>query len=738
MQTEMHNVIRDLHLFLRLHQSILTSNKITAANTVLYCPMNSSIRKSWITKILPWVTVPPLMSRHWTNDFTQLEGHRDWIRTIAFSSDGRFLASGSDDSSVRIWDAEMGTTQHMVKVRRGWIQSVAFSGLGIVAAGSDDYSITLWQALTGREIAHMRDLEGTPYSLCFSPDGRKLAALCESTVRLWEAEAGTSLESWTEISCPEKYNSPAQTIMFSPEGKLLVAMSDEGKIHIIDAATSAQLRIFEGCSDEPSTVFAFSNDGKLFASGGADGTVIIWDSSSLYSDDMDEGFGTKGEDINHKLCRLELRSGGCNSIAFSSNEQKIRLAAANEHIIQVWYARKGEKIQTMHSQSSNIRSVTFAPDGSYLATGSFNNKVHLWYAPAYAIEGGPADPLLGEGGPVDPLPGEGGPADPLPGEGDVYRVTPSADGRYVAAARSDGLVFLWDVIKKQVGPHTMPFGANGPVISIAFSPKGNYIACSFFDSSVRVCEVASGKQLHVFNGHTDWAQGLAWSRNEGLLASASEDYSIRIWKIGGLEAGTPIQVLEKAHGESYANCIAFCPTMEYLVSGGDDESLAVWKRDEQCQWRKDVSLGGHNSAVVGVLVRSDSKHVISFSDDKIVRVWNIETQELIRSIEAKWSIPRMWFPPQGEDYIMTPHGAISLTGEQLPPAWSPWRLRYDDACEELWITLDDDQALFLPPRFSPESSCIIGDQIIMGVSSQLHVYELSKVQFDRHRKGSPK
>lgn len=708
-------VIRDVHLFLRLYQSIGGSSDATVSNTLLFCPVESRIRKSWMAKALPWVATSPLISQNWAHSFAEFRGHEDWIRAIAFSSDGRYIASGSDDSVVRIWDAEMGTTQHRVKVRRGWVYSIAFSSEGVVAAASDDYSITLWMASTGREVSHLTDLDDTPYSLSFSPDGTKLAAVCSGESVLWETELNTGFEKWSRVS-NKTHDDSLQAITFSPDGNLLAAGSYNGNVHIWDAGTDARLLTFKG-DDNRINAVAFSSDSKLLASATDDGKVTIWDMNNPNPGNIDdEEAEGKDEGIDRRLHILEPGTGAIKSVAFSLDVDRPRLAAATEYTIHVWDAKSGTVIQNLRSQSSNIQSIAFAPDGSYLASGSFDCSIHLWYASNEATDQEFVDSRRGKDG--------------------VSNITLGSDNGTIAAARS-GSVFLWDVETKQDLQQTMEFDSKYFVTSIAFSPTGRYIIIGIYhyhDARLLVYDVSSMKCLHTFNGHTDWVRGLAWSPDEKFVASASDDNNTKIWKIGGPEAGEPIQVLESGHGESYVLCAAFSLGGEYLVTGGSDDKLVVWERSEE-KWHAARTLIGHVSSVVDVLVTSDSKRAISCSYDDTVRIWDIDTAKEMQVIRVEWTIYKIWFPPQTEDYIMSHSGALSLTGESQPPAWSPWRLKRE-ADGRWWITLDDRNALILPPKYEPNSACIVGDKIIIGTSSQLHVYQLSSDGLRQEREES--
>ncbi|MER7794601.1 hypothetical protein [Streptomyces sp. NPDC097640] len=589
----------------------------------------------------------------------RLAGHAETVRTLAFSPDGRTLATGSEDGSVRLWEAATGKLRTTLT---GRVQVLAFSPDGrTLAAGSADGQVRLWEVATGRDRTTFTAHTGQVEALAFSPDGRRLATASsfDDTVRLWNATAvrpHTTLAGEPTILTGEARN--VRSLAFSPDGRTLATGSSDGPVRLWNTATGRVRDTLTGHTRVVGLV-AFSADGRTLATSSYDGTARLWDPAT----------GATRRTFRDHVGRVW-------AAAFSPDGRTLATSDGRQ-TVRLWDTSTGRVRTTLTGHADYLYSIAFSPDGRTLATGGPDRTARLWdlargqtrrtfdghtdgvWAAALSPDGrtlvttdrgGPARLWNTGTGTRRSLPGGGG-------QGEAEAVAFSPDGRTLAIGTSDGRVRFHDLrtgktteretthIRHSVD--VLAYSPDGRMLAVAsdevedvqlwdmssglvratlrvsrlgaealaFSPDGRTLATSGISmrDRVQLWDTASGKVRITLN--TGRTNAVAFSPDGRTLATGSSDGTARLWNV----ADGDRRATFTGHVDA-AESVAFSPDGRSLAVGSYEGGVRVW---DVTGSRTRTTLTGHTSAVKVVAFSRDGRTLVTGSLDGTARLWDV-------------------------------------------------------------------------------------------------------------------
>ncbi len=326
---------------------------------------------------------------------------------------------------------------------------------------------------------------------------------------------------------------------------------------------------------------------------------------------------------------------GVRSVTFSPDGSCLA-SGSDDGSVWVWDAKSGEERLRLEGHSGKVSSVAFSRDGLWLASGSTDKTVRVWDAKSgeerlclrghsdtvTSVSFSPGDLCLASGSTDmtvrvwDTHSGEEQLC-LLGHSGRVTSVTFSPDGSQLASGSTDKTVRVWDAKSGEV--RLWLVGHSGRVWSVTFSPDGSQLASGATDKTVRVWDAKSGEERLRLVGHSDAVTSVSFSHDGLRLASGSVDKTVRVWDA---RSGEERLCLDGHSGG--LNCVTYSPDDFWLASGADDKTVRVWNATSR---KERLDLAGHTGRVNRVTFSRDGSRLASASDDYTVRVWDVQSGE---------------------------------------------------------------------------------------------------------------
>jgi WD40 repeat protein len=557
---------------------------------------------------------PPALLPLWPSlaspgtETARLEGHTDSVTALCMLPDGR-LASGSDDTKIRLWDIKTAVENACVEGHSNLVWALCSLADGRLASGSADTTIRWWDVKKGGESGRLEGHTDSVRALCLLPDERLASGSSDNTIRLWD------VKSYAEITRFEGHTQWVTALCMLPDGRL-ASGSWDNTIRLWDTKTGAETKRLVGAQSDWFRALCVLPDGRL-ASASWDNSIQLWDLSIGVVTDRLEGHA----DWVTALCWLgdgRLASGswdntirlwdlksGAETVRIGAHARSVdalwilpdnRLASGSDDAtIRLWDLDEIVDTTEHKAHSRSVAALCVLRDGA-VATGSWDYTARLW------------DLRTG--------------TETLRFEGHEHWVTALCvlpDGR-LASGSEDATVRLWDVT---TGASIASLeGHSHRIATLCVLPEGRFASGSW-DQTIRIWDTKRGIEIARIDKHTDRVNALCLL-SDRYLASGSCDNMIRVWD---LNTGSEATRLE-GHTD-WVTALCLLPDGR-LASGSRDKTIRLWDLKAGSETAR---LERHKDRVTALCVLPDGR-LASGSWNNTVRLWDIEIADEIARLEV--------------------------------------------------------------------------------------------------------
>ncbi len=560
-------------------------------------------------------------------------GHTGAVTSVAFSPDGEYALTASDDKTLRLWDISTGREIRVFKGIKDYITSVAISQDGKYAlTGSDDKIIRLWDISEGSQIRYFTGHTGAVTSVAFSPDDEcAITGSDDKTLRLWD------ISSSKVIRVFKGHKSKVNTVAITSDNKYALSGSEDKTLRLWNLSNGKTVKIFKGHTSTV-TSLAVSSDSRYVLSASADKTLRLWniqkgnqvrvftghtdtvtsiafspDNKHVLSGSWDKTLRLWDIDAGKEISVSKENTSHIHSIAFSPNGKYV-LSGSDDKTFKLWNIPSGNKFRLIKSFSKRhdnyVKSVALSPDGKHALSGNLDSTLRLWNITTGKI----IRTFVGH-------------------THHVNSVAFSPDGKFILSGSWDKTIRLWDLLNsRQVRVFT---GHTGAVTSVTFSPNGRFALSGSNDSTLRLWDVSTGKEIEVFIGHEHFVTSIAFSPDGRFALSGSMDNTLRLWDVSTGEQKKIFKWTFKRYFRpsfnDYINSVAFSPNGKFAISGSNEKRIRLWDVVTGREVR--VFRGfftGHTGAVNSVSFSPDGKYILSGGSDHTLRLWDLATIRLIK------------------------------------------------------------------------------------------------------------
>jgi WD40 repeat protein len=580
------------------------------------------------------------------------------LTCVVFSRHGKWLASGSTNHLVRIWDPATMRLKHTVGHTYGAYCLAVSKDSGLLVVGGGDGQVSLWD-MTGdapkrKEKDGLLKVCSTPLlGIALAPNGNTfVCGGSDSRVYLWDITADPPKEE----SGGGGHAGAVHAVVYSPSGKLVASGGADKSIKLWTLTDKNRLEK-KLSAETPAGILCLAfhpKDEKTLVSGSADGTIQVWE---------------VGAKMTPKAA-LKTKNGAVNAITFSATGNTIA-AAFSDGTARTWgFGAKLTEKATLEGHKAAATCIAFSTDGAHIATGGADWTVRLWPGVSGVK---PRDKTIVKGH-----------------LSHVYNVAFHPDGAGLASGSYDTTVRLWDLAATEPKERISKLKEEGAIYTLAFAPDGKTLAAGGATAMFRTCDFATGGFLFGFKGHAGQISRLAWSPDGKHLASCSNDKSLRVWEgLTGKGTGAVTTF------EAPVNSVAYSPSGKQLacISGTylydklnqivvknseyyyNDSTVRLYEAGdlkEVTRWKFDTRL------MSAVAYTPDGRNILAGGSDQLLRQWDAIKLPKEPEVIYKWGTGGLsvlncspdgrWVVGYGPDYRIQ---LLDLETRKKVKEWAP-------------------------------------------------------------------
>ena len=701
--------VEDARRFIFSNRGIIEKAPLqTYASALVFCPKESFVRQWYLDQLPTWLIRIPAVEDRWGNcvQTLYLDFMAGYPPSMAFSSDGKYIASTLRNGETQIWRTATGALHSTLARYEPRIAAIEFLQNGILASLYSDGTLRMFDPVTGvicRMIERPILDDGVPIysskfpipSLSILPGGDIAILSPRGDVRIWSWETHSWLkrsipgiiivslcgclsdgtlvvvilreDTWFELCL---WNSLTSTVQSLTTARVLLAAvsslnviawgTEKGSIELYDAGAGSLSELMQGHFRCLITALRFSPDGRSLVSCDSDCTLRSWDLSTQTDSLVDTT-------ISH-----------VDFAAFSPDGKHMAAMSSLNDTIQLYSFPLKAEPNSREVMKAGIRSIDISPTGKQVAACTFGGVIHIYNTGSEALEHS------------------------LLGHSENIRATAFwQDGQQLASASWDESIRLWFPKTGASGKVVSSYPGLTSIVVLAFSPNGKHLVSGNYDGNIMLLDAASGALNHVFKlGSVVDAITLSSDGRKIACTGSRKAGAIRVWntstgnllhELGGLE-------------NSRLVVAAISPNGKYLSYSLRDTAAVIYGMEaEEKREVPDALYCGLNSSVFS----RDNKSLATCSHDGEIKLWDVATAQLIGVSPIKIRARRLSFPTEG-NFLESEHGYIPIryiqgnSSGDSSATLTHWRYSTHDR----WIMEGARKMLWIPPAYSSDTDCI--------------------------------